>query len=107
MSDKILEVCKKEPIKNFVNSSIKQIDEGLPNGYELCDSIYFELSVRNENNIRGGLSLIPFKLSGAKENGQTQKIRFEVRKEKHKIKVRKEGICQQKFQKLMIYQKNK
>jgi hypothetical protein len=73
-------------ISDFIRQSISEIQNGLPQGYEIVDEIEFEISVEAETNQKGELS---FKIvSGEQTNTkvQTHKINFAIANKANQLK---------------------
>ncbi len=65
-------------LKEFVNKSINEIEEGLPEGYRLNSKIDFELSVVTTSKAKGGAEILVASVGGHRETSNVQKIRFSV-----------------------------
>jgi len=65
-------------IKEFVQKTISEIEEAVPNNYEIDDSILFEVSVTTTKSSSGGvdIKIVSGKLSDDKEI--THKIEFSI-----------------------------
>lgn len=67
-----------DSIGSFVNKVITDIQNNLPNDFELSDSLLFEVSVVSESSKKGGLN---FRIASADANAKNQfvqKVRFSV-----------------------------
>ncbi len=65
-------------LKEFVNKSINEIEEGLPEGYKLNSKIDFELSVVTTSKAKGEAEILVASVGGHRETSDVQKIRFSV-----------------------------
>lgn len=65
-------------LKEFVNKSINEMEEGLPKGYKLNSKIDFELSVVTTSKAKGGAEILVASVGGHHETSNLQKIRFSV-----------------------------
>ena len=72
------------PLKEFTKSAITQIKEALPKGFEIKDSIEFELTVVSLGEKEGGLDLIVVKAGGQSIKEKTHRIKFSVTERKDK-----------------------
>jgi hypothetical protein len=66
------------PLKHFVNATINQIKNALPNGFRLKGDIEFELSVVNVGDAKGGVDLRVVNIGGSTSKEETQIIKFAV-----------------------------
>ncbi len=60
-------------LKEFVNKSINEIQEGLPEGYKLNSKIDFELSVVTTSKAKGGAEILVASIGGHHETSNLQK----------------------------------
>lgn len=67
-----------ESIKNFITESIKQIEEGLPKGFEINETIKFDVMVTHTLNKEGKLDIKLVSGKAANEHITTQRITFAV-----------------------------
>lgn len=67
-------------LKTFVQESIKQVEHGLPKGYEIKGDLNFELSVVDTSKKKAGVDIKVLKLGGNVDKEVVQKIRFVVGK---------------------------
>lgn len=44
-------------IKDFIQKTIEEIQNGLPDGYDICDEIEFNISIITTTNKKGGLNI--------------------------------------------------
>lgn len=79
-------------LKEFVNKSINEIEEGLPEGYRLNSKIDFELSVVTTSKAKGGAEILVASVGGHRETSNVQKIRFSVTHKITEKQEREDGI---------------
>ena len=79
-------------LKEFVNKSIIEIEEGLPEGYKLNSKIDFELSVVTNSKAKGGADIIVASVGGHHETSNLQKIRFSVTNKITEKQEKEDGI---------------
>jgi len=91
------------PIKNFVNQSVKEIEAGMPKGYEVTSGIDFELSVVNRQQKGGKIDLRVLSLGGDVATQNTQKVRFSIgnpkqieQQTRNAMKILKEELTEEK-----------
>ena len=65
-------------LKEFVNKSINEIEEGLPEGFRLNSKIDFEVSVVTTSKTKGGAEILVASVGAHRETNDVQKIRFSV-----------------------------
>jgi len=66
------------PVNTFVAQTIKEIENGLPENYDLTSNIDFELSVANQQAGNGKIDLRVLGLGGETSTQNVQKVRFSV-----------------------------
>lgn len=66
------------PLKDFVETTIKDVEAGLSNNFKLKDTIDFELMVVASNNKDGKVDLKVLKGGKDTVNEKSQKIKFSV-----------------------------
>ncbi|TRZ87066.1 MAG: hypothetical protein D4R88_09915 [Methanosarcinales archaeon] len=79
-------------LKEFVNKSINEIEEGLPEGYKLNSKIDFELSVVATSKAKGGADILVASVGGHRESSNLQKIRFSVTNKITEKQEKEDGI---------------
>ncbi len=79
-------------LKEFVNKSINEIEEGLPEGYNLNSKIDFELSVVTTSKAKGKAEILVVSVGGHHETSNVQKIRFSVTNKIAEKQEKEEGI---------------
>ncbi len=79
-------------LKDFVNKSINEIEEGLPEGYKLNSKIDFELSVVTNSKAKGEADIIVASVGGHRESSNLQKIRFSVTNKITEKQEKEDGI---------------
>ncbi|NJD75779.1 MAG: hypothetical protein FIB08_01600 [Candidatus Methanoperedens sp.] len=79
-------------LKEFVNKSINEMEEGLPEGYRLNSKIDFELSVVTTSKAKGGAEILVASVGGHRETSNVQKIRFSVTNKITEKQEREDGI---------------
>jgi hypothetical protein len=79
-------------LKEFVNKSINEIEEGLPKGYKLNSKIDFELSVVTTSKAKGGADILVASVGGHRESSDHQKIRFSVTNKITEKQEKEDGI---------------
>ena len=67
-----------QELKNFIRSTIENIEKGLKKGYELIGDIEFEVAVVNLKKVGGGLRLLVVDASGKYSKEAVTKIKFRV-----------------------------
>ena len=78
-------------IKKFVQESIKEVREALPDGFRVDDKIHFDISVVTESKARGGLDIKIANLGSDLAAKNIHKIRFSIIDEKAQAKAWKKG----------------
>ncbi len=79
-------------IKEFVNKSITEIEDGLPDGYKLNSKIDFELSVVTTLKAKGGADILVASIGGNSEMSNLHKIRFSVTHKETERQEKMDGI---------------
>lgn len=94
------------PIKTFVNQTLKEINDGLPKGYDLTSSVDFELSVVNNTSKKGKIDVRVLSLGGDINAQNTQKVRFSIgdpnkaeQQARNVFKILKEELSEEKKRK--------
>lgn len=69
---------KKHTISQFIRQTIEEIENGLPENYEISDEIKFEISVIVNETQSAGLDLKVLSIKGEEKEDKTHKIKFSV-----------------------------
>ncbi|AWV98481.1 hypothetical protein [Arcticibacterium luteifluviistationis] len=68
----------KNDISTLIEETIKSIQQGLPEGFEITDDIQFEVQVITNKTSKGGMVIKLVSAGSEKQEHLTQKIKFEV-----------------------------
>lgn len=66
------------PLKEFIRLAITQINEALPEGFEIKDGIEFELTVVSVGEKEGGIDLVVLKAGGHSIKEKTHRRKFSL-----------------------------
>ena len=65
-------------ISKLIKETIKSIENGLPEGFEITDDIQFEVQVVTSKTSKGGMDIKLLSAGAEKQDNLTHKIKFEV-----------------------------
>lgn len=65
-------------ISKLIKETIKSIENGLPEGFEITDDIQFEVQVVTSKTSKGGMDIKLLSAGSQKQDNLTHKITFEV-----------------------------
>ena len=66
------------PIKNFINQTIKQVNDGTPKGYALTSNIDFDLSIVNQKTGKGKVDVKVLGFGRDVSNQSIQRVKFSI-----------------------------
>ena len=81
----------KAEIQKFVQETVKEIRDGLPEGFRIDDKIHFDISVVTTSKAKGGLDIKIASLGSNLESKNVHKINFSIVDEKAQAKAWKIG----------------
>ena len=81
----------KSEIKKFVQETIKEIRDGLPEGFRIDDKIHFDISVVTTSKAKGGLDIKIASVGSDMESKNAHKINFSIVDEAAQAKAWKVG----------------
>ena len=81
----------KSEIKKFVQETVNEIRDGLPEGFRIDDKIHFDISVVTTSKAKGGLDIKIASLGSDLESKNVHKINFSIVDEKAQAKAWKIG----------------
>ena len=79
-------------VKDFIYKSINEMEEGLPEGYNLNSRIDFELSVVTTSKAKGEADIYVANIGGNHEKSNCHKIRFSVTNKETERQEKIDGI---------------
>jgi hypothetical protein len=81
----------KSEIKKFVQETVKEIRDGLPEGFRIDDKIHFDISVVTTSKAKGGLDIKIASLGSDIESKNVHRINFSIVDEAAQAKAWKIG----------------
>jgi hypothetical protein len=81
----------KAEIKKFVQETVKEIRDGLPEGFRIDDKIHFDISVVTTSKAKGGLDIKIASIGSDLESKNVHRINFSIVDEKAQAKAWKIG----------------
>lgn len=81
----------KSEIKKFVQETVKEIRDGLPEGFRIDDKIHFDISLVTTSKAKGGLDIKIASLGSDLESKNVHRINFSIVDEKAQAKAWKIG----------------
>ncbi len=85
------EKMSKSEIKKFVQETVKEIRDGLPEGFRIDDKIHFDIFVVTTSKAKGGLDIKIASLGSDLESKNVHRINFSIVDEKAQAKAWKIG----------------
>ncbi len=73
-------------IKDFVTETIKEIKEGLPEGFSISENIQFELSVITKEETQGKIGITVVSIDANTQIENLQKLKFAISDDKAQLK---------------------
>lgn len=81
----------KSEIKKFVQETVKEIRDGLPEGFRIDDKIHFDISVITTSKAKGGLDIKIASVGSDLESKNVHRINFSIVDEEAQAKAWKAG----------------